>query len=79
MLTPYIVFFSKRMMLSCHSWVGYYVNNYFHMGNRSTNRVERTHAAIKKNNRTSLGNLQLVTTTIIEWTKMRVSLELLDQ
>ncbi|PHZ07663.1 uncharacterized protein RHIMIDRAFT_274254 [Rhizopus microsporus ATCC 52813] len=34
-------------------WVGYYANRYAHLGNRSTNRVEGAHAAIK----TALGKV----------------------
>lgn len=62
-----------RMMNFRHHWVGYYVNSYTHMGNRTSNRVESTHAAIKRNNRTSSGTLPLITTKILEWVKIRVS------
>lgn len=50
-------------------WVGYYVNNLMHMGNRTSNRVEGTHAAIKLHNGTS----SVVTNKIMAWVKERVS------
>ncbi|CAO3626324.1 unnamed protein product [Mucor hiemalis] len=41
------------------------------MGNRSTNRVEGTHTNIKLHNGTSSGKLELVTTKITEWWRIR--------
>lgn len=54
-------------------WVGYYANNLMHMGNRTSNRVEGTHAAIKFHNGTSTGRMSVVTNKIMAWVKERVS------
>lgn len=54
-------------------WVGYYVNNIMHMGNRSSNRVESMHANIKRSINTSSGRMSVVTKKINNWIKMRVS------
>jgi hypothetical protein len=53
-------------------WTGFHANKLPHMGNRSTNRVEGTHASIKMHNGTSSGKLDLVTTKITEWWSIRV-------
>lgn len=54
-------------------WVGYYVNSLMHMGNRTSNRVEGTHAAIKSHSGTSSGRMAIVTEKIMTWVKKRVS------
>lgn len=60
------------MMNKKQFWVGYYVNNLMHMGNRTSNRVEATHANIKRNNNTSSGSMAVVTDKINMWIKKRV-------
>lgn len=60
------------MMALRHHWIGYYVNNYVHMGNRTSNRVESTHSGIKRHNKTSSGSLDLVTKKIRSWVESRV-------
>ncbi|CAO3656795.1 unnamed protein product [Mucor hiemalis] len=52
---------------------GFHANKLPHMGNRSTNRVEGTHAIIKLHNGTSSGKLELVTTKITEWWRIRAN------
>jgi hypothetical protein len=58
-------------------WTGFHANKLPHMGNRSTNRVEGSHANIKLHNKTSSGKLELVTTKITEWWGIRVCFYLL--
>jgi hypothetical protein len=60
------------MMKKKEFWVGYYVNSLMHMGNRSSNRVESTHANIKRNNQTSSGSMTIVTEKVNLWIKKRV-------
>ena len=60
------------MMLKKQYWVGYYDNNFMHMGNRTSNRVESTHANIKRSNNTSSGSMAVVTEKIDLWIKKRV-------
>ena len=60
------------MMKKKQFWVGYYVNNLLHMGNRTSNRVEATHANIKRSNKTSSGSMAVVTDKINMWVKKRV-------
>lgn len=54
-------------------WVGYYANALMHMGNRTSNRVEGTHAAMKHHINTSSGRMGVVTDKIMTWVKERVS------
>lgn len=61
------------MLKKKEMWVGYYANNLMHMGNRTSNRVEGTHASIKSNNNTSSGRMAVVTEKIMNWVKKRVS------
>ncbi|KAG2201556.1 hypothetical protein INT47_007433, partial [Mucor saturninus] len=60
-----------HMMVKKQFWVGYYVNNLMHMGNRTSNRVESTHANIKRSNNTSSGSMAVVTEKIDLWIKKR--------
>lgn len=54
-------------------WTGFHANKLPHMGNRSSNRVETTHAKMKQHIQTSSGKMDLVTNKILEWWKIRVS------
>lgn len=65
------------MLENKERWVGYLVNKYPHMNNRSTNRVEGTHAAQKHYTRTSSGKIALVTEKLNQWERIRVSTQLL--
>lgn len=60
------------MLLEEEHWIGLYANKYLHMNNRSTNRVEGTHSAIKFHNKTFQGKMGPVTDKIDEWYKIRV-------
>ncbi|CAO3683563.1 unnamed protein product [Rhizopus stolonifer] len=53
-------------------WVGVHVNKYMHMNNRSSNRVEGTHAAQKFHLKSSVGKMALVTNKVDQWYKTRV-------
>jgi hypothetical protein len=54
-------------------WVGYYANKYPHMGNRTSNRAEGTHSAMKAAlGKVSSGNLWTVTSKIDKWFRRRV-------
>lgn len=53
-------------------WVGYYVNSLMHMDNRTFNRVESTHANIKRNNKTASRQMSTVTNKINQWIESRV-------
>ncbi|KAG2192926.1 hypothetical protein INT47_002765 [Mucor saturninus] len=59
------------MMVNKQFWVGYYVNNLMHMGNRTSNTVESTHANIKRSNNTSSGRMAVATEKIDLWIKKR--------
>lgn len=63
---------SNRMMQSEAQWGSYYANAHPHMNNRSTNRVEGTHAAMKQSIGTSKGKMGPVTDKIDHWYKTRV-------
>jgi hypothetical protein len=54
-------------------WAGVFANNYFHMKNRSTNRAEGTHAAMKSRNLSVRDKMATATEKIIEWYEIRVS------
>lgn len=62
----------SSMMKKKRFWVGYYVNKLQHMGNKTFNRVESTHANIKSHNKSSSGNMSVVTDKINMWFEKRV-------
>ncbi|KAG2199368.1 hypothetical protein INT47_001550 [Mucor saturninus] len=61
-----------HMMVKKQFWVGYYANNLMHMGNRTSNKVEPTHANVKRSNNTSSGRMAVVTEEIDLWIKKSV-------
>ncbi|KAG2203128.1 hypothetical protein INT47_004935, partial [Mucor saturninus] len=60
-----------HMMVKKQFWVGYYVNNLMHMGNRTSNRVESAHVNIKRSNNASSGSMAVVIEKIDLWIKKR--------
>lgn len=62
-----------RMLKDAESWTAFHTYKLLHFGNRSTNRVEGSHAAIKHKVQSSSGTLKLVTDKIDQWYKKRVS------
>ena len=54
-------------------WTGFHANKLPHMGNRSTNRAEGAHGNMKFHMGTSSGRLEIVTSKVVEWWELRVS------
>ncbi|KAG2198381.1 hypothetical protein INT47_009786 [Mucor saturninus] len=59
------------IMRKANFWAGYHVNALVHMGNRTFNRVEATHANIKRHTCTSSGSIAIVTSKISAWAQKR--------
>lgn len=54
-------------------WVGFYANKHMHLGNRTSNRAETTHSAIKTAiGNVSSGNMLTVTDKIDTWYRKMV-------
>ena len=60
------------MMSLREHWISVDVDKHLHIGCRTTNRVEGTHAAIQHYNRTSHGSVGSVTDKIDQWYQIRV-------
>jgi hypothetical protein len=63
------------MLREKERWVGFYANQHKHMGNRTSNRVEGAHSAIKSalgNN--SSGKIASVTAKIDRWYCKKVNI-----
>lgn len=65
--------FSKFLKEKEH-WAGYYANKYKHLGNRTSNRAESAHSAIKVAiGNISSGNISTVTDKIDTWYQEKVT------
>lgn len=62
------------MLLEKEHWIGLYANKHMHMNNRTSNRAETTHAAMKFHLETSSGKLASVTAKIDQWFRIRVNI-----
>ncbi|KAG2228525.1 hypothetical protein INT48_003049, partial [Thamnidium elegans] len=61
-------YFTEKMLSEKEHWVGFYANKLIHLGNRTSNRAETTHSAIKTGiENVSSGNMLTVTDKIDTW------------
>jgi hypothetical protein len=66
------------MLKEKEHWVGYYANKHKHFGNRTSNRAEGAHSAIKNAlGKVSSGHISSVTDKLDTWYRKKVVTSLL--